>query len=123
MSRLKVRRRYILVFAIRGKKKVGTFYTPQVNHYADYHEHQEIWIVELGDGCRIVNEGAAVGKRGLLVDSFELEEIPLSALWPTYKAILPQAVVNEIIAEAARTEGHIVANLIHEDSLFALVEG
>ena len=118
--RLKVRPRYVLAFAVRGKKKMGSFYTPQKNHYADYFEHQEIWIAELGSACRIAAEGAVVGSRGFIVDSFELEEIPLSILWPTYKAILPKAVTDAILAEAARTEGQVVANLVHEDSIFAL---
>lgn len=120
--RLKVRPRYVLAFAIRGKKKLGSFYAPQKNHYADYFEHQEVWIAEMGAGCKIEAEGAAVGRKGFIVDSFELEEIPLSLLWPTYKAILPKAVVDEILTEAKRTEGYVAANLIHEDSIFALEE-
>lgn len=119
--RLRVFSRYILVFAVRGKRKFGRFYTPTKGSYADYFQHQTVWMAEFGEDCRIRAEGAAVGRKGYVVDCFELEDVA-AELWPTYRAVLPKAVTDEILAEAKEYDGVITANVIHEDSIFALEE-
>lgn len=113
--------KHVLAFAVRGKRKVGSLYTPTRGSYADYFQHQAIWLADFGSSCTVLNEGATVGSKGYIIDAFELEDVP-SHLWAEYVPRLPPAVVKEIMSEAAQYDGMITANVIHEDSIFALEE-
>lgn len=119
MSRLKPREHYCLVFAVRGKRKIGSFYSPTKGALADYNQVQPLWIAELGDGCRIAKEGAVVGSKGFVHDVYEYEDVGVN-LWPTYRQLLPKAVVAEIEKEVLDTDGILTANVLHENSIFAL---
>jgi hypothetical protein len=118
---LKPRPRRILVFAIRGKKKFGGLYVGVRGDYGAFHEVQPVWFAAFGDDCRIMAEGAAVGRKGYVVDAFELEMVPASA-WAKAAEVLPEIARDEILAEAALHDGTITANIIHENSVFGLEE-
>lgn len=118
--RLKVRPRHMLVFAIRGKRKIGSFYSPLRGNYSDYHELQPVWIAEIGPESRLEGE-VFVGDLGYILDVYELEDLALS-LWPSYRKTLPASVVSAIEKEARDTDGGIYANIIHEDSLVGIEE-
>lgn len=119
--RLQVRPHYILVFAVRGKRKVGSLYSPTRGSYADYHEVQPVWVAELGEGCHIGKEGVALGSKGFVIDAYELEDLSWN-LWYSYRKILPEFRVQEIESEAEAFDGFITANVLHEDSIFAVEE-
>jgi hypothetical protein len=112
----------VLVFAVVGKRKIGSLYqAPKVRSMSDFFQHITVWIAAMGEGCKIAAEGAAVGKKGFVIDCFELESVPKS-LWEDYVPLLPERVVDEILADAQKYDGTITANVIHEDSIFALEE-
>lgn len=113
--------KHVLIFAVRGKRKIGNLYSPTKGAYSDFHEHQAVWLAEFGPGCVIQGEGAVVGSKGYIIDAFELEDVP-HRVWGDYVPLLPQAIVQEILDEAKKTDGFITANVIHEDSIFALEE-
>lgn len=119
--RLRVFPRYILIFAVRGKRKMGSgaLYTPTRGSYADYYAVQSVTLAEIGAQCSIVKEGAKVGSRGYVIDAFEYDELP-AYFWETYKGLLPKHAADAILKEALDFDGYISANLIHEDSIFAL---
>lgn len=118
----KPRPRRILVFAIRGKKKLGTLYTSaKIKDYSSFHEVQPVWFAAFGDDVRIRKEGVEIGRKGYIQDAFELEMIPASA-WAATAQLLPEATRNEILAEAELHDGTITANIVHEDSIMALEE-
>lgn len=117
--RLRVLPNYLLAFAVRGKRKVGTLYSPTRGSYSDYHETQPIWIAEIGPESKIALEGVVVGTKGYVIDAYELEDLP-DYLWTEYRARLPKEVVDQIEKEAFEFDGVITANIIHEDSVFAV---
>lgn len=119
--KLKVMPNYVLVFAVRGKRKVGSLYSPTVGSLADYHEVQPIWLTDFGKDCKIVREGASAGVKGFIIDAYELEDLPLY-LWYHYRKHLPEQVVQDIESEAKAFDGFITANVVHEDSIFAIEE-
>ncbi len=121
MSRLQPRARHILVFAVRGKRKIGRFVTPTKGALADYHATQKILLAEFGHDVRIRREGATVGSRGLIIDAYELESVSKN-LWPAYRKLLPAQKVAEIEQEVKDSDGYLMAEIVHEDSIFALEE-
>ncbi len=121
MSRLRPRPNHLLVFAVRGKRKVGSFYTPTRGSVADFHVTQELIVAELGEGCAIAQEGVTVGTKGYIIDSYEYDPVPMN-LWPTYREILPPARVAELEGDAAKFDGFITCNVLHENSIFAVEE-
>lgn len=120
--RLKLRPNYVLAFAIRGKRKIGSLYSPTRGSYSDYYDVQPIWLAEFGDGCKIRSEGVDVGDKGFILDVFELEDLP-AYFWGFYRNRLPEASVAEIEKEVEETDGFIMAQIVHEDSIFAVRGG
>lgn len=121
MAVLKPRPQHVLVFAIRGKKKFKGFYVGVKGAYGDYHDIQPIWFGAFGEGCSIEKEGAAVGRKGYVIDAFELEAVPPSA-WAHVAQLLPAIARDEILAEAKLHDGTITANIIHENAVLGLEE-
>lgn len=117
--RLIPRSGYLLVFAVRGKRKIGSFYTPTKGSVADFHIGQPVWIAEMGPDVQIAAEGAKVGSKGYVIDSYEYDPISVN-LWPTYSKLLPPHRVAEIEKEAQDGDGYISANILHGNSIFAL---
>ncbi len=100
MTQLQPRPRYCLVFAVRGKKKLGGLYTaPVKGSIADFHAVIPVTIAAMGDGCHIAKEGAAVGSKGYVIDAYEFTDVPKN-IWPTYCKLLPPARVEAIEKEA-----------------------
>lgn len=118
--RLKVRAEHLLVFAVRGKRKLGSFYMPTKGSVADYHDLQPVWIAEIGGESRLGDE-IKVGDLGYILDVYELEDLPIG-LWPHYRARLPAEVVAAVEKEALDGDGFICGNIIHEDSLIGIEE-
>lgn len=121
MTRLVPRPHYILVFAVRGKRKLGSFYTPTKGSVADYHATLPVWLAEMGPDCTITAEGAAPGSKGFIIDAYEYDPLPVN-LWATYRELLPPARVAEIEADARDGDGVICGAILHQDSIFALEE-
>jgi hypothetical protein len=119
--RLKVRPNYLLVFAVRGKRKVGSLYSPTKGSLSDYSQVQTVWVAELGEDCAIASEGVVPGSKGFVIDSYEFEDVGL-VLWPEYRKLLPLDVVGAIEREAEQFDGIITANVIHQASIFAIEE-
>jgi hypothetical protein len=121
LSRLKLRPNYVLAFAVRGKRKVGRFFSPTKGSYADYHETLRLLIGEMGEGCKIQKDGVAAGSVALVNDVYELDDLP-GYVWEEYRRLLPKDSVEAIEKEAEETGGFVTANVTHEDSIFAVVE-
>ncbi len=112
---------HLLVFAVRGKRKIGSFYTPTKGSLSDYHAVQELIVAELGEGCTIAKEGVVPGTKGFVIDSYEYDPVPKN-LWPTYRELLPAHRVAELEGDAVKFDGFISCNVLHESSLFAVEE-
>lgn len=121
MTRLKLRPNYVLAFAVRGKRKVGRFYSPTKGSYADYHETLGVLVGDLGRDCVVAVEGVEPGSKCYVMDVYELEDLPLY-IWNAYRGLLPKAAVEALEKEAKETDGFITANVLHENSLFAVEE-
>lgn len=122
MHRLKLRPNYVLAFAVRGKRKIGRFFSPTKGSYADYHETLGVLVGDLGRDCVVAVEGVEPGSKCFVIDAYELEDLPYY-VWEAYRAILPKASVEAIEQEAKDTDGFITANVLHENSLFAIEAG
>jgi hypothetical protein len=110
----------MLVFAVRGKKKIGSLYSPTKSGYSDYFEMQPVWIAEMASAK--LSNAVVIGDMGYVLDVYELEDLPAD-LWGHYRRTLPAATVSAIEQEAHDTDGVICANVIHEDSLLGIEEG
>lgn len=111
--KLKIKPNHLLVYAVRGRKKYKGFYTPQKKSYADYFELVPVWVSQIGDNCKVVNDGVAVNSKCYLLDAFELEPVPLVDL-ESYP--VPQEAVDDMI----NNEGFLEFNLIHENALMGM---
>lgn len=119
--RLKVHPSYCLVFAVRGKRKIGTLFSPTKGALGDFNQVQPIWVGELGINCKIAQEGVTIGSKGYVHDAYDLDDLG-QELWPSYREILPAHVTAEIEKEALEGDGYISANVINEASIFAIEE-
>lgn len=123
--RLRVRPEHLLVFAVRGKRKVGSFFMPTKGSVADYFELQPVWIAEMGsEATRLLShEGVQIGDLGYVLDVYELEDLP-NDVWKTYveNGLIPEATYLALKHEALTSDGVITANIIAAASLVGVEE-
>lgn len=118
--KLRVLPKHMLVFAVRGKRKFKGLFMPQIGHYADYFQLQNVWIAEIGRGCNTAEEGVKVGSQACIMDVYELETLPKNVFQDYYREN-PEA-FEAVVEEARQHDGVITSEIIHEDSLIGLVE-
>lgn len=110
-----------MVFAVRGKKKVGSLLTPMKGNYSDHYQLQKVWIAEIGDGCVTPLEGVQIGTKACVLDVYDLETLPKN-VFTEYYCREPDKFA-EVVEEAKREDGYITTEIIHENSLVGVVEG
>lgn len=117
---LKLKPNYLLVFAVKNKKKFKGFYTPTKSSYADYYELMEVWIADMGPECHCITEGVGLGAKCYLLDVYELDtQVPLNIM----KMYGDKVNFGEDIMKIAEDyDGDIEAFVIHENSLIAMDE-
>lgn len=118
--RLKVGEKRMLVFAVRGKRKMGSIITPQKGNYSDYFQLQNLWVAEIGPECVTAKQGVEIGSKVCILDVYDMEELPLN-VFESYYSKTPE-MFQAVVDEAERHGGYITSEVIHENNLIGLVE-
>ena len=107
-------KRKLLTFQVQGCLKTkGGIYTTFGGVY-DYFDCEPVWLASIGEETQLYKEGAMVGDIGIILDTFEHEEI--RGQWDECKH-MPE--FESLRKKAEEFNGKITASIIHENSLIA----
>lgn len=106
------RNKRLYVWTIREREKIGSLYRFS-SSYGSSTRAEDVWIAAISPDCKHKWE---VGQRGLISDGFELEPYePIEWSREDGKHF------PHLERLAKKCEGKIISQIIHEDSLLALV--
>ena len=113
--KLRTRKNYVLIAAVRGKKKYKNLYTPQKQSYSDFFALIPVWVLQLDEDSKLRVEGVSEGVKCAIYDAFELDPLPRQD-FSGYD--IPQ----DCIQEAIDGDGFIEFNVVHEDALIGVAD-